>query len=139
MRGVSVAEKRVGNNRGMKAVGKKNGRCGSASLTRPFRFLFPVARNRVTAGGRYPLSDLSSDNAFPAAFFPPVGSSLLVRRTNLLSPSVALLPVFKVTQITATETYYLRVLSLRQHFFYKYFFHRISMPEKERSGLAIFR
>jgi hypothetical protein len=31
-----------------------------------------------------------------------VGSGCLVQRTNLLSPSVALLPVFKVTQITAT-------------------------------------
>jgi hypothetical protein len=30
-------------------------------------------------------------------WFRPVGSGLLVRRTNLLSPSVALLPVFKVT------------------------------------------
>jgi hypothetical protein len=31
-----------------------------------------------------------------------VGSGLLVQRTNLLSPSVTLLPVFKVSQITAT-------------------------------------
>jgi hypothetical protein len=33
----------------------------------------------------------------------PVGSSFLVGRTNLLSPSVTLLPVFKVSQITATN------------------------------------
>jgi hypothetical protein len=33
-----------------------------------------------------------------------VGSGFLVQRTNLLSPSVTLLPVFKVSQITATES-----------------------------------
>jgi hypothetical protein len=33
------------------------------SLTRPFRFLFPVARDRVTASGRYPLPGFSPDNA----------------------------------------------------------------------------
>jgi hypothetical protein len=32
-----------------------------------------------------------------------VRSGLLVQRTNLLSPSVTLLPVFKVSQITATD------------------------------------
>jgi hypothetical protein len=38
------------------------------------------------------------------AGFGPTGSNLLVQRTNLLSPSVALLPVFKVSQITATTS-----------------------------------
>jgi hypothetical protein len=36
-------------------------------------------------------------------FFRPVGSDLLGRRTNLLSPSVALLPVFKVPQIYSPQ------------------------------------
>ena len=35
--------------------------------------------------------------------FRPIGSSFLVQRTNLLSPSVTHLPVFKVSQITATN------------------------------------
>jgi hypothetical protein len=38
------------------------------------------------------------------AGFGPTGANLLVQRTNLLSPSVALLPVFKVSQITATTS-----------------------------------
>jgi hypothetical protein len=37
------------------------------------------------------------------ADFESAGSDLLAQRTNLLSPSVTLLPVFKVTQISATD------------------------------------
>ena len=50
-------------------------------------------------------------------WFRPVGSSLLVRRTNLLSPSVTLLPVFKVTLTTATRTDCVRVFRVRQQYF----------------------
>jgi hypothetical protein len=49
----------------------------------------------------------------------PIGSSLLVQRTNLLSPSVTLLPVFKVTLIAATEANFARVLRDRQQLFFK--------------------
>jgi hypothetical protein len=37
-----------------------------------------------------------------SVFIRLTGSGFLVRRTNLLSPSVTLLPVFKAAQITAT-------------------------------------
>ncbi len=40
----------------------------------------------------------------PGGFEPP-GPDFLVQRTNLLSPSVAHLPVFKVTLVTATNSY----------------------------------
>jgi hypothetical protein len=44
-------------------------------------------------------------SAAPAGFW-PAGFSFLERRTNLLSPSVTHLPVFKVAQITATGVKY---------------------------------
>jgi len=52
---------------------------------------------------------------------PPAGFSSLVRRTNLLSPSVTLLPVFKVAQITATNYYYLQIARGRQVIFINIF------------------
>jgi hypothetical protein len=68
-----------------------------------------------------------------------IGSSLLVQRTNLLSPSVALLPVFKVTLIAATNTNLARAFKDRQQFFSRKIFHRISVPEDERYGSTIRR
>lgn len=55
----------------------------------------------------------------PGDWFLPVGSGFLVRRTNLLSPSVTHLPVFKVTLITAAKTKFARVLWERQQLFFR--------------------
>ena len=51
-------------------------------------------------------------------WFLPVGSGFLARRTNLLSPSVTHLPVFKVTLITAADIKFDRVPGRRQQLFF---------------------
>jgi len=55
----------------------------------------------------------------PGDWFLPVGSGFLVQRTNLLSPSVTHLPVFKVTLITAASTKFDRVRWNRQQLFFR--------------------
>ena len=55
-------------------------------------------------------------------WFRPVGSGLLVRRTNLLSPSVALLPVFKVTLTTATDVHFLKISAFLSTRFFQIIF-----------------
>jgi hypothetical protein len=76
---------------------KKNGRCKS-------RFLDPTLSESSfpVPGIEYRLVGATCYRIFlpvtPAGdWFRPTGPSLLVQRTNLLSPSVTLLPVFKVT------------------------------------------
>jgi hypothetical protein len=53
--------------------------------------------------------------------FRPISSSFLVRRTNLLSPSVTHLPVFKVSQITATNMQFSGSSQTRQQEFLRNF------------------
>jgi hypothetical protein len=64
------------------------------------------------------LPDLSSSNA-SHGFFSLASSSLLVQRTNLLSPSVAHLPVFKVALAATTETYNVKFSAICQALFGK--------------------
>jgi hypothetical protein len=52
-------------------------------------------------------------------WFRLIGSNFLVQRTNLLSPSVTLLPVFKVTLIATTEANFARAFDDRQQVFFK--------------------
>lgn len=54
-------------------------------------------------------------------WFPPASSSFLVQRTNLLSPSVAHLPIFKVTQTVATEAHFMLTIKACQQFFLNFF------------------
>jgi hypothetical protein len=50
-------------------------------------------------------------------WFLSTGSGFLARRTNLLSPSVDHLPVFKVTRTATTERYFARARKCCQQFF----------------------
>ncbi len=52
-------------------------------------------------------------------WFRASGSSFLVPRTNLLSSSVAHLPVFKVAQITATDAHFDTSAQIRQQVFFQ--------------------
>jgi hypothetical protein len=71
--------------------------------------------------------------AIPAASI-PAGTDLLVQRTNLLSPSVALQPVFKVTQITATMLMIAPWRISVNELFEEKIIHRISVANIRRSG-----
>jgi hypothetical protein len=110
-----------------------------------FRFLDPTlsVSPLPLPGSRYQLEVATSCqislSATPTgAFLLAGGSSFLVLRTNLLSPSVALLPVFKVTQITATEVKFDRCPGHRQHFLFKKSFPQDIRPQSREIRLALF-
>ncbi len=94
---------------------EKDGRCGFRFLD-PTISVFPVPLPGTERGLIGATRRGIFHSAAPAGFW-PAGLSLLGQRTNLLSPSVAHLPVFKIAQITATSIHYRALSAARQYLF----------------------
>jgi len=71
-------------------------------------------------------------------WFPLIGSGCLEQRTNLLSPSVAHLPAFKVLRITATRIKFAPRRAARQQGFLRKKFSTGYLLQKDDIGICGF-